>query len=108
VIVVRLDPSEGHEQAKTRPCLVIQTALLARSHTTIVLPIADGSNPKPVPFVVPMAQGEAGLKKDSQILVHQIRTVDETRILEKWGTAKPQTLLAVERALKFTLELEQD
>lgn len=108
VVRVNLDPSIGREQAKTRPCLVIQTPVLSRAQTTIILPISEEGLKKPLPFLVPVQKGEGGLTKDSHILVHQIRIVDETRIVERIGTLRPKTMRDVDMALKFTLHIDQD
>jgi mRNA interferase MazF len=108
VIKVDLDPSRGREQAKTRPCLVVQTSMLSRAQTTIILPIADGELKKKLPFLVAVPQGEAGLTKDSHILAHQIRVIDESRIVEKLGSVKSRTMTQVQSAMKFTLDIDQD
>ena len=108
VIRVRLDPSVGREQAKTRPCLIVQTPMLRRAQTTIVLPICEELLDRKLPFLVAVPKGEGGLTKDSHILVHQIRVVDESRIVERLGAVKSRTMAAVDEALKFTLDIDQD
>src|SRR5215208_1955885 len=101
VIRVNLDPSVGREQAKTRPCVVVQTAILSRAQTTIVVPVSDDGIRGPIPpFIVPIGKGEGGLTKDSHILVHQIRVIDESRIMEKVGMVNPRTLVALDAALR--------
>jgi mRNA interferase MazF len=107
VIRVNLDPSIGREQTKTRPCLVVQTPMLRRAQTTIVVPISEGRQDTKLPFLVPIPKGEAGLTKDSHLLIHQIRVIDESRIVEKLGTVRLKTLAEVDAALKFTLHIDQ-
>ena len=82
--------------------------MLSRAQTTIILPITDGSVPKAVPFLVAVSQEEGGLTKNSHILAHQIRVIDESRIIEKLGRVTADTMRKVEAALKFTLNIEQD
>jgi mRNA interferase MazF len=108
VIKVNLDPTVGREQAKTRPCVVVKTPMLRRAQTTIILAICEEKLNKGLPFLVPVPIGEGGLTKESHILVHQIRIVDENRIVEKLGSMKPKTMDAVDAALKFTLDIDQD
>ena len=108
VIRVNLDPSVGREQAKTRPCLVVQSAMLRGAQTTIVLPIADEGLKKRLPFLVPVANGEGGLTKDSHILIHQIRVIDETRIVGRLGTISAKTMREVDAAIRFTLDIDWD
>ncbi len=81
--------------------------MLSRAQTTIILPIAEEGLKKRLPFPVPIPRGEAGLTKDSYILAHQIRVVDESRIVQKLGTIKPKTMAEVDEALKFTLDIDQ-
>jgi mRNA interferase MazF len=107
VIDVNLDPSLGREYMKTRPCLVVQSDLLNKySQTTVVAPITGAENVKRVgPTFVPIRKGEAGLPKDSFVVCHQLRTVDESRFGKLYGHAKPETMLKVVAAVKTVLEI---
>ena len=106
VLDVSLDPSIGREYMKTRPCLVIQSDLLNKySQTTVVVPITGAENARGGPTYVPVRKGEAGLPKDSFIVCHQLRTVDESRFGKLYGHAKPETMLKVAAALKIVLEV---
>ena len=76
---VNLDPIIGHEQAKTRPCLVI-------SHDTfnhgpallhVILPLT--SKNKSHPFRVPVTWDQSDFREESFILCDQIRTVSRQR-----------------------------
>jgi mRNA interferase MazF len=68
---VNLDPTQGSEIAKIRPCVVVSPdELNASLRTVIVIPIT--STVKAYPFRVPCAKGE--------IAADQIRTVDKSRI----------------------------
>lgn len=107
VLEVNLDPTVGHEIKKSRPCLVIQNDIgNAHSPTTIVAAITGAQNvARAYPVHVPVAQGEAGLAKDSVILCEQIRTVDEARFVRVYGKLTPATMEEVDRALKVSLAL---
>jgi len=108
VVSVNLDPSVGREIMKERPCLIVQSDLLNKySQLTVVVPITDGGHvPRIGPTWVPIPKGEAGLIKDSLVVCHQIRVVDESRIGRIWGQVKPGTLARVAEALKIVLDLE--
>jgi mRNA interferase MazF len=82
--------------------------MLRRAQTTIILPISEEGLKVQLPFLVPVSKGEGGLTKDSHILVHQIRIVHESRIVERLGAVKSKTMREVDAALRFTLDLEQD
>ena len=60
VVEVSLDPVVGHEQGKTRPCVVIQNDVGNRfASTTIIVPLTDASRVKaPSPIYVPVKMGE--------------------------------------------------
>ena len=107
VLEINLDPSVGREYMKTRPCLVVQSDLINRhSETAIVAPITGAENVKSVgPTYVRIAKGEAGLPKESLIVCHQLRTVDESRFGRIYGQVKPETMQLVEQAIRIVLEL---
>jgi mRNA interferase MazF len=104
---VALDPTVGNEQAKTRPCLVVQRdAANATSPVTIICPIADARGKKPNLLNVLVPKGEAGLKKDSLVLCHQIRTVDRRRLRGNASeSVSARTLALVEEGLRAILDL---
>jgi mRNA interferase MazF len=89
VVEVSLDPVVGHEQGKTRPCVVIQNDVGNRfASTTIIVPLTDASRVKaPSPIYVPVKMGDGGTTKDSCILCDQIRVVDQSRFRQSlWRT----------------------
>jgi mRNA interferase MazF len=106
VLEVSLDPSVGREYMKTRPCLVVQSDLLNKySQVTIVAPITGTENAKQGPTYVRIGKGEAGLPKDSLVVCHQLRTVDESRLGKVYGQVKPETMLKVTEALRIVLDM---
>jgi len=107
VIEVDLEPVVGHEQAKTRPCLIVQNDVSnAHSSTTIVAPITGAEHiKKKSPTHVLVKHGLAGLTKDSYILCDQIRTVDERRFRKNFGYLPAAMMEAVDEALKISLGL---
>ena len=106
VLEVSLDPSVGREYMKTRPCLVVQSDLLNKySQVTIVAPITGAENVKPGPTFVRIEKGEAGLPKDSLVVCHQLRTVDESRLGKVYGQVRQETMLKVKEALRIVLDM---
>jgi len=101
-----LDPSVGREYMKTRPCLVVQSDVLNKySQVTIVAPITGAENVKRGPTYVCIQKGEAGLPKDSLVVCHQLRTVDEARLGKIYGKVRPETMLKVMEALRVVLDI---
>ena len=80
VHLVRLDPSEGHEIQKTRPCVVISPDELNRHIATVIVAPMTTTR-RAYPTRVPLRfQGRSG-----QIVLDQIRTVDKTRLVRRLG-----------------------
>ena len=80
VHLVRLDPSEGHEIQKTRPCIVVSPDELNRHiRTVIVAPMTTRGRPYPTRVPIRFQ------RKDGQIVLDQIRTIDETRLVRRLG-----------------------
>jgi mRNA interferase MazF len=94
VFWVTLDPTEGSEIAKTRPCVVISPDELNRHlRTVIVAPMTTAQ--KKYPYRINCAfDGKTG-----NIALDQIRTVDKTRIGDYVGKLNTSEI----EALKTTL-----
>ena len=107
VVEVSLDPVVGHEQGSSRPCLVIQNDVGNRfSSTTIIAPLTDASHiKKPSPIYVLVKKGDGGTTKDSYVLCDQIRTVDQRRFRNLYGTLSPESMTKVDKALQISLGL---
>jgi mRNA interferase MazF len=93
VFLVELDPTVGSEIRKTRPCLVISPNEMNRHlRTVIVAPMTTQG--RPYPFRVPCAfSGKSGF-----VVLDQIRTVDQSRLVQKKGrlpAAVSEKVLAV-------------
>ncbi len=105
IYTVDLEPVRGSEQGKVRPALVIQNDVGNRySPTVIVAAITSGGHSRFDVNVVVKAP-EGGLANDSLILLNQIRTVDKSRLGRYWGRVSPQTMAAVDEAIKISLGL---
>lgn len=84
-----LDPSFGSEAGKKRPVLVIQSDLLNPSHfSTTILPITANivSNVSILRFNLDHLSQETGLHQRSDVLIDQIRTIDNRRFIKKIGS----------------------
>ncbi len=80
VVVVKLDPVEGHEQAGRRRVLVVSYEPFHRSGLITVCPIsAARSNPR-YPGDVAIPVGEAGQIRPGVIICSQVRTIASGRI----------------------------
>ena len=81
VYLVRLDPTEGREIRKTRPCVVISpNEMNQHIGTVIVAPLTTKGARFPTRIPVRFQQ------KSGQVVLDQIRTIDKTRLLRRLGT----------------------
>jgi mRNA interferase MazF len=107
VVEVSLDPVVGHEQGRSRPCVVVQNDVGNRfSSTTIIVPLTAASHIKTAsPIYVSVKKGDGGASKDSYALCDQIRTVDQQRFRTVYGSLAPETLSQIDAALLISLGL---
>jgi mRNA interferase MazF len=108
VFVVRLDPTQGVEIAKTRPALIIQNDVGNRfSDLTIVAPITSKYDAELYPTEVLVKAPEGGLNTDSVVLLNQIRAVDKRRLNRRLGALHPSTMSLVNEALAVSIGLAE-
>ncbi len=90
VCLVNLNPTRGREIRKTRPCVVVSPdELNAHLRTFIVAPMSTGSHP--YPFRVPCRfAGKVG-----HVVLDQVRTVDQERLVRPLGRLGGGTLARV-------------
>ena len=87
-----LNPRFGTWAGKTRPVLVVQRNVLNAVHpSTIVCPVTSKITPESELLRVRVPKGKAGLEKDSDIMIDQLRAIDNKRLLRKLG-ALPKDL----------------
>jgi mRNA interferase MazF len=79
VVIVDLDPVEGHEQAGRRRALVVSYEPFHRSGLATVCPITASRADARYPGDVPIPAGEAGQTHDGVILTSQVRTISLRR-----------------------------
>lgn len=80
VVVVGLDPAEGHEQAGKRRVLVVSYEPFHRSGLMTVCPITAARAEPRYPGEVAIPAGEAGQTKPGVIMCGQVRTLTQHRI----------------------------
>ena len=107
VFLARLDPSEGSEQAGTRPVVVLtRDAINSNSPVVVVVPLTDAANPKRMyPSHVWIPKGSAGLRIDSIAKTEQIRAIEVSRFVAYFGKLQEPQILQLEEAIRITLAL---
>ena len=86
IYLADLNPQLGTEPGKIRPVVVIQTDLLNNIHaSTLICPVTSNIVPEAAVLRVHLSKKESGLNKDSDILVDQIRAIDNRRFKKPIG-----------------------
>lgn len=104
VVLVGLDPTAGHEQRGTRPCVVVSDPEVVddqRFPLVAVVPItATAGHGALYPVLEP---GSSGLRERSWALVDQLRSVDKRRVRRLFGRLTPEELAAIDEGLALFL-----
>ena len=106
VYFASLNPIIGSEQDGERPVVVVQNNLANKhSPTIIVVPITTVLKRMELPTHIPISKNRF-LKKDSMILVEQIRAIDKKRLKAYLGHLKPEQMKLVDNAIVNVFELK--
>lgn len=99
--MVSLDPTQGSEIKKTRPCVVLtHDTLNTLRRTVVVIPLSTAASPHP-PITVPVTcQGQQAVA-----VIDQIRAVAKHRLQSKLESMTPDDLAAISRAISTILEI---
>ncbi len=99
-----LNPRKGTEPGKTRPVVIIQTDLLNESHlSTIICPITTNVNKEIELLRVHLKAGQ--LDHLSDILVDQIRAIDNKRLVKKLGQLTKDQKVRLKSNLRIVLDI---
>lgn len=101
---VRLDPAEGSEAKKSRPCLVLQNDMGNQfSDVTIIAPFLE---PKKYPFVVNVEPSAInGLDRKRGLNLSQMRVVAYSRFLSQLGILEDIYTHQIEEAIAIELAI---
>ncbi|GCL43494.1 type II toxin-antitoxin system PemK/MazF family toxin [Anabaena sp. FACHB-1250] len=90
VFLVNLDPTIGSEIKKTRPCLIISPNEINHYiSTVIVAPMTTKGQPYPTRVTCQLQ------RKEGQIVLDQIRTIDKIRLVKLLGQITTEEQKAV-------------
>lgn len=105
VWILNYDPTRGHEQAGTRPALILSanTFNAGPADLVIVLPITSRS--KGVRSHVAVQPPEGGLSVESFIKSEDVRSVAKERLNRRLGDITARTMAEVEDKLRILLNL---
>ncbi|MFA4815217.1 MAG: type II toxin-antitoxin system PemK/MazF family toxin [Candidatus Gracilibacteria bacterium] len=93
IYLTDLNPVKGHEQGGARPVLVIQNNILNKNLSTVIIfPLTTNLKAKDHLTTYFLDRKSTHLSFDSVVLIHQIRTIDQTRLKRKISSITPETL----------------
>ena len=104
---VNLDPAMGAEIKKARPCVIVSRDSLGSLPLKIVVPITEWKDAfASAPWHVDLKPSKSnGLTKRSSADAFQVRSISETRLIEKLGILGEAELHRIEEGLKISLDL---
>jgi mRNA interferase MazF len=86
IYLADLNPRMGTEPGKVRPVVVVQTDMLNHTHpSTIILPVTSRVITGVSILRVHLPKEETDLNKDSDIIIDQIRAIDNRRFIKHIG-----------------------
>jgi mRNA interferase MazF len=106
VILVELDPTRGHEQRGTRPCVVVSDTDVTEDQRFPLLAVIPISSKAGEGALYPaFSPARSGLKRASFALVDQVRSVDKRRVTGVFGRLAADELARLDEGLRLFLGL---
>ena len=105
--VADLNPQIGTESGKTRPVLVVQTNLLNKipHPSTIICPITTNTQKESEILRVHFKKGTGNLNENCDIMIDQVRAIDNKRLIKKIGELPDNLVDNVKENLSIVLDL---
>ena len=106
--IADLNPQIGTEAGKTRPVLVVQTNLLNKipHPSTIVCPITTNVQKDSDILRVHLKKGMANLHENCDVMIDQIRAIDNKRLLKKVGNLPVDLIEIIKENISIIIDLE--
>ncbi len=103
IVIVDLDPTSGHEQSGKRPAVIISGDAFHVSGMCFVCPLSSKIK-NYFGDVILTPTDKNGLTEKSEILVGQMRAVDQKRVIKKLGKITEKELFEVLRGINYLCE----
>ncbi|MCK3686071.1 type II toxin-antitoxin system PemK/MazF family toxin [Maribellus sp. YY47] len=105
--IADLSPQIGTEPGKTRPVLIVQTNLLNKipHPSTIICPITTNVHKKSEILRIHLETGQSGLHEDCDVMMDQIRAIDNKRLIKRLGKLPDNLIDTVKENLSIVLDL---
>lgn len=105
--IADLNPRIGTEPGKVRPVVVVQTDLLNKNHpSTVVCPITTNIQAGSEILRVHIASGMSGLDEACDVMIDQVRAIDNSRLVKKVGKLPAEAIRRIKSNLLIIFDLE--
>ncbi|HAQ60546.1 TPA: type II toxin-antitoxin system PemK/MazF family toxin [Candidatus Delongbacteria bacterium] len=106
--VADLSPQIGTEPGKTRPVVIVQTDLLNKipHPSTIICPITTKVETKSEILRIHLKKGEGNVLQDCDIMMDQLRAIDNKRLVRKVGDIPQELIPVVKNNIRIILDIE--
>ncbi len=105
--LANLDPRFGTETGKTRPVLIVQNNALNKVHpSTLICPLTTNVKPESAILRVHLKKGTAKLKEDCDVMIDQLRAIDNKRLIKKIGELSIELSEKVRENIVIVLDIE--
>jgi mRNA interferase MazF len=107
--IADLNAQIGTEPGKTRPVLVVQTDLLNKipHPSTIICPLTTNIQIDTDILRVHLKKGMSNINQDCDIMIDQIRAIDNKRLMKKIGDLPNDLIKSVKENIKIIIDLQQ-
>ena len=104
--IADLEPQRGTETGRIRPVLIVQTNLLKDHPSSVICPVTTNISPESDILRVHVKKGTANLKSDSDIVIDQIRAIDNRRLTSRLGELPRDLQFKVKENIRIVLDLD--
>ncbi len=105
--IADLNPQIGTEPGKTRPVVIIQTDLLNKANhsSTLVCPVTTNIKKEATILRVHIDKNVANIKENCDILIDQIRAIDNKRLVKKIGQLSENLIDKVNKNILIVMDI---
>ena len=102
---LNFDPTTGHEQAGTRPALILSEDIFNEGPADMVVVAPITRTQRKIRWHVAVGPPEGGLSSESFIQCENVRSVSKQRLKRRRGRVSPPVMQQVEDRLRILLGL---
>ncbi len=106
--IADLNPRIGTEPGKRRPVLIVQSKLMndILHPSTLICPITTQIKDGFTILRQRLNQDEANMNADCEVMIDQVRAIDNSRLIKKVGVLPKKYIESVKQGLKIMMDLE--